>query len=198
MNPSSDGGRIDWPMPRWFVGFWLLFIVGGWWGTTFASLSAVAGPTAMGNLGVPLAVATRLVGFAVEAGFYAIVWRSLGRRLRFWWLYTWVASLSLLDLIAESLRGIGARSAEAATWLAPFVGLGAIDGAFAWKPELGLAFGSLGLLAATRIVGTAFVQARELGVSARKAVALTVGTWAVTRLCMWWTTDLLRGMSPLP
>jgi len=188
----------EWPMPRWSMGMWLLFVAGSWWASAAAGLAAGPSDARAGWIGVAFVTLARFAGFALEAGYYATVWKSFGRRLRVGWMFTWITTLSILDMIAESLRRLGAEHPGWAPWLSVFSGLGGRDALGAWPPGLALAAGSLGLLTAARIAATAVLQSREVGCSCWAAAALVTATWIATRIAVWWGIDLLRGMSPLP
>jgi hypothetical protein len=138
------------------------------------------------------ALVTRTAGHALEAAFYYSVWRLLGLRVRFVWMFCWVISLSLFDALASATARIGAGGDM--PWLAPIVGLRALpDLMHAWGGA-GLALGGVGLLALARVFGTAYVQRRE-GAPWRGALALTAAAWIAGRLATWWGADLIRGWS---
>jgi hypothetical protein len=57
-------------------------------------------------------------------------------------------------------------------------------------------FGDAGLLTAARVILTAHIQARALGVGWRGPLALCASAWIVTRLALFLLADLARGRSP--
>jgi hypothetical protein len=196
----SDGvargaGLLEWPMPRKFIWLWTCFVVLWWWS---ASVNAAAGGAGSGIAVIAFAVAGRMAGILVEAAWYVVVWRSLGRRLPLVWFTVWLVTLTLFDLMGDALRPIAGRHPALAPWLAPIAGLGLLPAAHQWSAGLRVVFGSLGLFTLARIACAAALQARATGASRFLALALTAGTWLATRVALWWTADLVRGMSPMP
>lgn len=189
-------GRLEWPMPRWFTWIWTLIVIGGWWVAAARATGSVAAPPAVPLVAV--AVAGRLAGVLVEAAWYAALWRALGRSLPYGWFVAWLVTLTMLDLIGDGLRAPIARHPALATWLAPFAGVGLLPSASAWPAALRVVFGSLGVLTLARITIASILQARATGARLATALALTGGTWLATRVALWWTADLVRGMSPMP
>ena len=134
-----------------------------------------------------LALVARLGGQLVETAFYVIAWRSMARRLRFAPVFVAILTLSLCDAVAATLlRLVEPESARG--WLVWLVGFRAMPGAFAEESGFRIAFGSLGLLALGRVLGTAHAQRRE-GAPWRGALALTLAATLASRLATWWITD---------
>src|SRR5262245_18871663 len=191
---------LTWPVVAGAVPLLYAWIAWSWWGEVRLQLAAVAE-----NAGAPVdamawaAVAARVPSVLTEAGLYAL-WRKLrGRRLPYWRFVSWVAMLSALDLLGFSIR----RAAEdAPQWLHGLAALlagSAAAGAPAF-PGTGTAaaFGNLGLLTLFRLFMTAWAQARGIGRPLGAPLLVTGAAWLVTRLVVWWSVDLLRGLSPSP
>ena len=121
-----------------------------------------------------------------------------GRRVRIAWLFAWIATFSVLDFLGLGLSRLASHHALASAWLAPVAGMGLTRSRF---PDLGAGvwagFGTAGLLTGLRIYLTARQQARVLGSTIAGPLALTLFAWLVTRVAVWWSVDLLRGMSPV-
>lgn len=184
-----------WPMPRRFLWAWILVVMVWWW------IAARGAAAAAGTPSVPLelvAVGGRFAGVLVEAAWYAAAWRGLGRRLPFGWFVSWLVTLTLLDLFGDSLRALATRQPGLAPWFAAVAGIGLLPAATQWSAGARVVFSPLGLLTVARIALAALLQARATGGSRATALALTVGTWLGGRIALWWTADLLRGMSPMP
>jgi hypothetical protein len=138
-----------------------------------------------------LALLLRGAGWLIEAGAYAIVWRALGRRLRWLPFAGALALLSLIDLLGAQLRAVpGWADAPLTTALA---GAAAAPGGAGFA----VAFAGCGLLTLARVMGSAALQARALGRGLGAPLALTTGCWVTTHLAHALALDLLRGASPL-
>jgi len=176
-----------------------LALVWAWWfevgrETLGATLGDAATPRAV--LVAALAgLIGRVVAQIVEAGFYVAAWRALGRPLAFLPMFVAIVSLSLFDVTTLSLVHWAGDAPPA--WLAPLVGIQALPGVLGGEPGLRIAFGGFGLTCLARLAGTAHAQ-KSTGAAWRWRAALTLGAWLAGRLATWWTTDLVRGVSPLP
>lgn len=170
-----------------------------WFDVAHSQLSDAFGSevSSRGVVGAALAaVATRMLSQLLEAGFYALIWRFLARPIRFGPMFVAVLSLSSLDLFSNVLLRL-AGTDPPRVWLALLAGFQAMPAADHAESGVRIAFGGLGLLALARIAGTAYAQCRE-GVPWRAALSLTLSVSLAGRLATWWTTDLVRGASPLP
>jgi hypothetical protein len=188
----------------WFVPPWIAFLLYQWWVLIEVQIrDAIPAPTASalgGRLAllVALGAVARVLGTAIEAGVYALVWRSWGRQLGFLRTAFWLLTISSLDVLASQLRFVGLEHGDMlAAWLAPVVGCAVLP-----EPRLegGLlsAFGTFGLLAIARLVATARAQAALLRIGMLRPLALTAGMWLVTHVALWWSVDLMGGRSTLP
>jgi len=143
-------------------------------------------------------VAARVAGSAIEALVYTLWWRTRGARLPYAPICVALVALSAVDRLALSLAGVVTRTPALAPWLAPVAGLHLLGSAWlAAEPGLRAALGSLGLLTLTRIAMTAWFQAAALRRPLGGALLVTGVVWLASRVMQWWTTDLLRGMSPI-
>jgi hypothetical protein len=190
----------DWKVRRLAAGAaWTLFLYLIWFDVLRDDLGASLGPELPARAltaAAFAALASRVAWQVIETGFYVTFWKLRAVRLSFGGMFTAVLSLSMLDALASALsRAAGSEGSH--PWLAPLVGVRALAPAPGGGSGLGLAFGSLGLLALARVIGTAWAQRRE-GAPWPGALAVTLGAWSAGRLALWWSTDLLRGMSPLP
>ncbi len=140
----------------------------------------------------------RVLTSAVEALAYTLWWRTRGARLPFGRYFVAVVVLSLADLVALALAAQAARTPELAPWLAPVAGLHLLKGWLHDEAGLRAAFGSLSLLTLVRIGLTAWLQAAALQRRLGGVLLVIGGAWLLTRLLLWWTTDLLRGTVPVP
>jgi hypothetical protein len=143
-----------------------------------------------------LGLAGRFGAQVVEAGFYVLAWRLGARRLRMIPMLTAIATLSLCDAFAAGLLNVVGTDPPRA-WLALLVGFRAFPEWLPEEPGLRMAFGSVGLLAVARMLGTAHAQQQQ-GIRFGGALALTLFAVLAGRLATWWSADLVRGMSPLP
>lgn len=140
-------------------------------------------------------VAARIMMELLETGFYVAIWRGLGRTLPFSTFFVAIVSLSTLDMIALQLANWAADSPS--WWVAVLSGFHTLPGVLAGEPGLRLGFGGVGLLALARVAGTIRAQ-RLAGGRWTTSAALTLAVWLAGRLVTWWSTDLVRGLSPLP
>ena len=197
---------LEWPMPVPFLWAWLILVVSLWWGSAAREVTSQqsplppAGSSAITLMVTASALLGRFAAQVTETGFYVLWWKGWGRRLPFWRMLTWLISLSVIDLLAQSLAAIASHLPRAAAvWIAPWAGLRLFK---PLMPSLGpgvwTAFGSLGLLTVTRVALTAITQSHALGMRLFLPLVLTTSTWFVTRILVWWCVDLVRGMSPLP
>lgn len=181
------------------MAIWLAVVNAIWFGVTHDQLAAALGDQAGDRAlaGATLAgLAGRFVAQWIEAGFYVLAGRLLGARPRLLPLFGWILTLSLCDALAASLfQVVGGDPPQ--PWLALLVGFRAFPEALAGEPGMRLAFGGLGLLALARVLGTAHAL-RQQGVAPPAAVGVTLAATGVGRIVTWWSTDLVRGMSPLP
>jgi hypothetical protein len=201
--------RLSWATVPWLLPFWVAGVGWQWWKLDLHQLEAVAaaGAAAVGAaadsrrmaLAALAGVVARYIGFLIEAGFYAFLWASRGKRLHVWRYASWLVSISLLDVLAESVRrDLAARHAAGAGW-ALVLGAGTLGpaGAHAGAGVVA-AFGTLGLVTVARMLWAAKVQAIDLGTRLWAPLAATAVTWAATRLALGALADLARGRSPLP
>ena len=174
-----------------------------WWDAYHRQLAAgmpAGAPRGAVALGTGMATVGHLAGNALEAAFYRLWWRSRGARFGYGSFFVWLVALSLFDIGAIALRDVAREHAPAAAgWLAALAGPGAARDSFPGiSPGLRAALGSIGLLALARVAATAWLQARAVGRGLAGPLGLTLSTWGLARLVVWWGTDLLRGRSPLP
>jgi len=182
---------------------WIAFVSWQWWDELvrrFASAGAADLPEKGIRIAAALGAAGHLAGNAVEALFYLSFWQARGIRLSFARLFEWLVTISVVDLAASWLTRVAENHPGwVAGALEVFVGLGAVRG-----EEQGIgsgfraAFGSVGLLCLARMVATAAIQRRGAGRGWTAPLALTLTVWLLGRLVSWWSTDLFRGVSPLP
>ncbi len=195
-----DGGRAGTDRARGAGGVALpvaLALV-AWWDWAFRQ---GGGAARAGDLAVAATVmlAARLGAAAVEAGTYGLWWRARGARLPFFRFWAVIVALSLLDRFGIALGTLAERTPALGPWLAPVAGLHLVKARVpALAGGLGAAFGGLGLLTLARLGLTAAWQARALGRGLAGPLALTTIAWLATRVALWWSVDLFRGVSPLP
>ena len=145
-----------------------------------------------------LMVLARLSASAIEALAYALWWRTRGARLPYRRFLVALVALSLVDRFAQGLVALAARTPALAPGLAPVAGLQLLrDRLPGAEPGLWVAFGSLGLLTLARIAITAWLQSAGTGRRLRGPLLVTTLAWLATRVALWWTMDLFRGMSPV-
>ncbi|HVP14460.1 MAG TPA: hypothetical protein VMS88_02885 [Terriglobales bacterium] len=146
-----------------------------------------------------LALASRVAAAAIEAWVYALAWRALGARLPVLWFGIALVALSVVDRLALSLAELAHRAPASAPWAAVLAGPHLLGSRWlAGEPGLRAALGGIGVLTALRLGMTAWLQAAALRRRMRGPLLLTLGIWWASRVALWWTTDLIRGASPLP
>ncbi len=122
----------------------------------------------------------------------------MGRRLPFRRFASWVVALSMIEVVAASLRHALALCHSGGIGWAILLGPVAAHDAGAPTRDGMAAFGTLGLMTVIRIVGTARAQQLGLGTRAWAPLLLTALTWTLTRVGFWALSDLARGRSPAP
>jgi hypothetical protein len=147
-------------------------------------------------LAATLGAIGKLSGHVSEAGFYVLLWRARQVRLPFWRFLVVVVSASMADQLAYTI-GQPFLSGGAPGWRVWLAGIHLIPDLFQDSPAMRAAFGSVGLLTASRIMVTAGLQAQATGRRFLEAAGWTTLVWFVTRLVAMWTIDLLRGLSPV-
>jgi hypothetical protein len=184
-----------------YLPFGLAWIAWSWWTEVHLQIAS----TAVTQDLAPIISATALAvnglcgkwsGMLAEAAFYTVWWRSHGERLPYWRFFAWIAAFSIADLLGYSLQRTTAAGPEWARALGHVLaGPGGVDG----PVESGwvAAFGNLGVLTLSRIGMTAWAQARALGRDLIGPMMVTTSAWLLTRLTVWWSFDLMRGMSPV-
>ncbi|HET9328166.1 MAG TPA: hypothetical protein VFQ05_15470 [Candidatus Eisenbacteria bacterium] len=197
-RPASKSGVH--PFPRWVIPFWLAFIGSLWWDSIERATNVAALASSSDR------VKTMMVGFGVlghfaanllEAAGYRLWWRSVRRlSIPFWALFNWLVSFSVIDLLSDGVRRLALRHPDFSVWLAPLAGVAALD-PNPLHAGLAAAFGNFGLFTALRIVATAAIQRRLVGIGWGEALAVVVPAWIVTRLLIWWSVDLFAGRSAL-
>jgi len=191
---ASDERR----MRRMNVFLFLVALV-TWWESGWQQGGALgAGRPADLAVAATLMLLARLAASALEALAYTVWWRSRGARLPYLRFLVALVALSLVDRLALGLVALAGRAPALAPWLAPVAGLQLLEGRLPGvEPVLWAAFGSLGLLTLARITLTAWLQSAGTGRRLRGPLLLTSLAWLATRVAVWWTMDLARGMSPL-
>ena len=170
-----------------------------WWEAGYRQGASFGSGLRM-NLAVAatLMVLMRLAASAVEALAYRLWWRTRGARLPYARFLVALIAISLVDRFGQSLFTVAGRDPSIAPWLAPIAGVQLLKPGLPYvEPGLWAAFGGLGLLTLARILLTAWFQSLGTGRRLRGPLALTTLAWLVTRVAVWWTVDLARGMSPL-
>ena len=202
-----DLAGLGQPFPRWFLPLWIALVAFLWWDLIQRQLATHLPMEITNTLGsrvvVPVAMGlvARFLGNAIEAGLYLWWWRHFRNdRIPYWSFFNWLVTFSVFDLLAEHLRLAATPVSEAAPlWIVPFVGVGVLKPAW---PAFGVgfwaAFGGLGALTIARVAATASIQARAIRRSIRGPLWLTATFWLLTRIVIWWGTDLVRGRSLLP
>lgn len=190
-------GRLSWSFPRWFLPLWAVGVGWQWKKLCLRELEI-----AHGGVGGPHAqwaalagTAARFAGFLLESGAYVLLWGGLGHRLRFWRFASWLLSISMLEVVAESMRlDLVERRAGGGTWDAILLGPGVLHGHGLARGPLA-AFGALGITTALRILWTARLQAEDLGLRIGWTLAATVLVWTLSRGVLWLAAELLAGRS---
>jgi hypothetical protein len=179
--------------------FLFLVALASWWQVGYRQ-GGELGAGQQQNLAVAatLMVLARLAASAVEALAYVLWWRTRGARLPYLRFLVALIALSLVDRLSLSLVALAGRAPALTPWLAPVAGLQLLkDRLPGVEPVLWVAFGSLGLLTLARIALTAWLQSAGTGRGLRGPLLVTTLAWLATRVALWWTMDLSRGMSPL-
>ena len=178
-----------------------LFVVAlaSWWELGYRQgADAGAGRSLNPAIAAAIMVLARLAVSAVEALAYTLWWRTRGARLPYARFLMALVALSLVDRFTEGLAVLAGRAPALAGWLAPLAGLQLLRDRWPGaEPGLWVAFGSLGLLTLARLTITAWLQSAAIGRRLRGALLVTALAWLATRIALWWTADLVRGMSPL-
>jgi hypothetical protein len=202
-----DSPILTWSAPappdaaRWRRTAALLFVLAllSWAELGWRQGGSLAAPRVNLAVTAGLMAAAHLAASAIEASVYVLWWRTRGARLAWPPFFVGLVALSLVDRCAASLAALAQRAPALAPWLAPLVGPQLVRGSLpGLEPGLWAAFGGLGLLALARLGATAWLQAAGTGRRLRAALAVTALVWLATRVAVWWSVDLLRGMSPLP
>lgn len=146
---------------------------------------ALPGPATLAWFATGVVLAAALV----EALFYGMLWRARGRRLPVLAATVAVVLAGVLELLA--LRVTDAAPPGADAWRVALAGARALasreTGAFA------AAFGGFGLLALTRWVLFAGLQAGLVRCRFREAFVLTCATWLASHVAQWWLLELVVG-----
>ena len=196
VGSASIARPLQWSFPTWFLPFWVGAVGWQWWKLCLRELE-LSHPAGGHSLSGPALAGTiaRLAGLLIESGFYVLLWAGLGHRLRFWRFASWLLSISMVEVLAESmrldLRARGGGSLRDAILLGPIVRPGlrhTATGALA-------VFGAAGISTGFRIAWSAAMQARALGLSLVWPLAATAATWLMTRGALWMIAELLRGRS---
>jgi hypothetical protein len=191
---------LRWPLVPWFLPFWYAGLAAGWWHASTQDLAVAERSGASGSsLALVLALAGKLTAWLTESAFYHSFWKARGRRLPFWRFFCVVASASTADLLARVIAESIHRHLALGPSLAWVAGAQLAKGP-AWlsTPALRTMFGTLGLLTVVRLSMTAQAQRAALGLSFARALAWTAFFWLLTRIALFFTFDLMTGMSPLP
>ncbi len=159
--------------------------------------AAFHGPRQHAAVAATLMLLARLGASAVEAAAYVLFWRARGERLPYVRFLLGLIALSLVDYLALCLTSLARHQAALAPWLAPVAGASLVRARWPGiEPGLWSAFGSLGLLTLARVAATGWLQAHGLGRRLRGPLLVAVVAWLASRVVVWWTLDLARGMSP--
>ncbi len=160
--------------------------------------AAFHGPRQHAAVAAALMLLARLGASAVEAGAYVLFWRVRGERLPYARFLMGLVALSLADYLALCLTGLARHDAALAPWLAPLAGVSLVRERWPGiEPGLWSGFGSLGLLTLGRVAMTGWLQAHVLGRRLRGPLLVTFVAWLASRVVVWWTVDLARGLSPV-
>lgn len=199
--PSARGSSLPWPIAPVGLPLFYLWLAWSWWFEIRVQVLAVAEtvPAMDAEAMATFALGARALATLSEAGVYALWWRGRGHRLPYWRFLCWVAALSTTDLLAYSLRRAIEAAPDALRMVAAaLAGPGVLEPPSAAGAGGMAGFGSLGVLAATRVTATAWAQARGIGRPLAGPLVLTVLAWLLTRLVGWWSLDLMKGLSPAP
>ena len=194
-------GGLSWPFAGAGLPLLYLWLVWSWWFEIRSQVAALAvsAPTLDAGMLAVMGLGARMLATLSEAGIYTLWWRSRGVRLPYWRFQCWVAALSATDLVGYSLRRAAEGAPDAARWMiAALAGPGALEPSSSGVPGGMAGLGSLGILTSTRVVMTAWAQARGVGRPLAGPLFLTASAWVVTRLIGWWSADLMKGLSPVP
>jgi hypothetical protein len=200
-STHSHARCLPWPVLPAAVPFLYLWIAWSWWVETRAQLESLPDVTPGGHAGVMAlaAVIGRIPTLFAETAGYVLWWRARGLRLPFWRFLCCVATLSTCDLLGYSIRRAAEGAPDALRVIgAVLAGPTALDSAGGPATGAAAAFGSLGVLTITRVVTTAWAQARGIGRPIAGPLLFTTVAWLLTRLVAWWSVDLVRGLSPVP
>ncbi|MBI1795603.1 MAG: hypothetical protein HY076_08930 [Candidatus Eisenbacteria bacterium] len=184
---------------------WWAWVAWSWWSETLLQLRALPPGVLDGRAShlVPPLIAGRAIALFAEAGAYAVVGATRGAPLPFWRFFTWIASLSTVDVLAAALRRTAAHAAPIARAIAvaftgpALLGSGADASGHAATGVMA-AFGNVGAFALLRVAMTAWAAARGTGRPLRHTMLVVGAAWIITRLVMLWSFDLFKGMSPVP
>jgi hypothetical protein len=196
--PPASASPADPRTRRTYLVFFLLALVS--WGQVASRQAGELGMRGAPGLAAAagLALAGRVVAAGIEAGVYALVWRALGARLPVLRFGIALVALSMVDRLALSLVELAHRAPASAPWAAALAGAHLLGSPWpAGEPGLRAALGGIGILTALRLAMTAWLQAAALRRGMCGPLLLTLGLWAASRIALWWTTDLMRGASPL-
>lgn len=149
------------------------------------------GPLAVALLGL----ASQLAFSAFEALAARAAWQMLGHEPAWSAVAIRIVAASSAEAFAVSIAmgGMGLPS-----WLAQLLA-GARAAPLA-TPDAGLAFAfsGFGVLALVRMVLSAHAQARLVRVPFARGALVVSAFWLVTRLMMWWSSELAQGRSFQP
>jgi hypothetical protein len=179
--------------------FLFLVALASWWEMGYRQGSDLgAGPHLPLAVAATLMLLARLAASAVEALAYVLWWRTRGARMPYLRFLVALVALSLVDRFAAGLAALAGRTPALVPLLAPVAGIQLLRERLpGGEPGLWVAFGSLGLLTLARIAITAWLQAAGAGRRLRGALLVTGAAWCASRVALWWTLDLARGVSPL-
>jgi hypothetical protein len=201
MSQNDRNERLGWPYVPAYLPFGLAWIAWCWWTEVRLQIAGAGISPDLAPMMSATALAVnglcgKLSGTLAEAAFYTLWWRSRGERLPYWRLFAWIAAFSIADLVGYSLRRTTADGPEWAQVLSHVLaGPGTVDAPV--ESGWSAAFGNFGVLTLSRIGMTAWAQARGLGRDLLGPVVVTTSAWLLTRLTVWWSFDLMRGMSPV-
>src|SRR5262245_10293456 len=174
---------------------WATALIGGvmWFEVVRDSAASAHAPRAW--LVPVLGLATQLLFTAAEAAVATVGWRALGTRVRWRSLAPRILVASSAETLAVSIA-VGRAALPHAVALAlagPRAG-----GVIAPMNGAAAAFAAVGALALVRMLLSARLQADAAGAPIARAFWLVSAMWAVSRLALLWTFDLLNGRSFQP